>query len=71
MAAPEVEALARETTGKAVVLKVDTEANQDLSARMQIRSIPLFMVFRDGRSVFQQAGLAPRSEMRKWLGLAS
>ena len=70
IAAPEVEALARETAGQAVVLKVDTERNQGLSARLQIRSIPLFMVFPDGRPVFQQAGVAPRSEMRKWLGLS-
>ena len=67
MAAPEVEALAREMAGKVVVLKVDTEENPQLSARYGIQGIPYFMVFRDGRPVFQRAGVAPRSEMRRWV----
>src|SRR5581483_2829950 len=36
MAAPEVEALARETAGTAVILKVDTERNADLANRYGI-----------------------------------
>lgn len=67
MAAPEVEALARELAGKAVVLKVDTERNPDLANRFQIHSIPNFMIFQAGRPVFQRAGAASRSEMRQWL----
>lgn len=67
MAAPEVEGLARELAGKAVVLKVDTERNQELAGRLGIQSIPNFMVFRGGRPVFQRAGVAPRAEMRRWV----
>ncbi len=68
-AAPEVAALARDLSGRALVLKVDTEANQELAARYQIRSIPNFIVFRGGRAAFQQAGLASRAEMRRWVAL--
>ena len=67
MAAPEVQQLAREMRGRALVLKVDTEAQPQLAARYGIQSIPNFIVFQDGQPVFQQAGVAPRSEMRKWL----
>jgi thioredoxin 2 len=67
VAAPEVEALARELSGKAVVLKVDTEQNQGLAARYKIQSIPYFMVFQKARPTFQRAGLAPRAEMRRWV----
>jgi thioredoxin 2 len=67
MAAPEVHALAQEMTGKAVVLKVDTEAHPDLAARYRVQGIPTFIVFRDGEIVFQRAGVASRSEMRRWL----
>jgi thioredoxin 2 len=66
-AAPEVKALAHELAGRALVLKVDTEAEQGLSARYQIQSIPNFMVFRNGKPVFRRAGLAPRAEMRRWI----
>jgi thioredoxin 2 len=53
------------------VLKVDTEANPELSARYQIRSIPNFMVFSNGRSVFQQPGLVGHEQMEQWLRAAS
>ena len=66
-AAPEVDALAREMAGRALVLKVDTEAQPQLAARYRVQSIPNFVVFRDGRPVHQQAGLAPRSVMATWL----
>ncbi|MDJ1372109.1 thioredoxin [Gulosibacter molinativorax] len=39
--------------------KVDTEANQQLSASLGIQSIPTLMAFRDGVLLFQQAGALP------------
>ena len=42
-----------------VFAKVDTEAERELSAMAQIRSIPTLMVFRDGIGIFQQAGALP------------
>ena len=70
MAAPEVKELARETAGKAIVLKVDTEAHPQLAAQFGVQSIPNFVVLRGGRTVFQQAGLVPRAQMRRWLETA-
>ncbi len=67
MAAPEVEALAREMAGKAIVLKVDTERHPELAARFQIQAIPYFAVLRNGRVVLDRAGVARRAEMRRWL----
>jgi thioredoxin 2 len=71
MAAPEVEALAREMAGKAIVLKVDTEQYPELAARFRVEGIPNFVVLRNGRVVLQQAGVVPRSQMRRWLELAA
>jgi thioredoxin 1 len=39
--------------------KVDTDAEQSLSAEHDIRSIPTLMAFRDGVLVFKQAGALP------------
>ncbi|HYP05176.1 MAG TPA: thioredoxin [Bryobacteraceae bacterium] len=71
MAAPEVAALAKEAAGSAVVLKVDTERHPDLAARYRIQSIPTFVVLHGGRVVLQKSGVAPRAEMRRWLGEAA
>jgi len=67
MAAPEVHKLAQEMAGRAVVLKVDTEAQPALAARFGVQSIPNFVVLRRGQTVLQRTGLAPRAEMRRWL----
>ena len=67
MAAPEVEALAKDMAGRALVLKVDTEAHPDLAALYNVQSIPNFAVFRGGKLQMQRSGVAPRAEMRRWL----
>ena len=66
-AAPEVARTAKDMAGKAIVLKVDTEANPQLSARFQVRGIPNFAVLFRGKTVFQQAGLVDHQQMEQWL----
>jgi thioredoxin 2 len=70
-AAPEVARTASEMAGKAVVLKVDTEANPHLTARFNIQGIPNFAVFSGGRLVLQQAGLVRQAQLEQWLKSAS
>ena len=70
-AAPEVARTAADMAGKAIVLKVDTEANPQLSARYQVRGIPNFLVLSGGRTVFQQAGLVGHEQMEQWLRSAA
>jgi thioredoxin reductase (NADPH) len=42
-----------------VFAKVDTEAEQELAAAADIRSIPTLMAFKKGKLVFNQAGALP------------
>jgi thioredoxin 2 len=70
MAAPEVARTAADTKGRALVLKVDTEQNPQLSARYNVRGIPNFAVFAGGRLVSQQAGLVGHQQMESWLDSA-
>lgn len=67
IAAPELEALAKEMAGRLIVLKVDTEREQDIAAEYRIQTIPNFIVFRNGQAVLQRSGAAPRSELRRWV----
>ncbi len=43
--------------------KVDTEAEQQLSAQLGIQSIPTVMAFRDGVQVFAQPGALPHAAL--------
>jgi thioredoxin 2 len=70
MAAPHVKKLAAEMAGKAVILKVDTDAHQELAGRYEVRGIPNFVVLKNGQVVSQQAGMAPPAEMKRWLEMA-
>lgn len=45
--------------------KVDTEAEQDLAAALQIRSIPTIMAFRDGVLLFAQPGALPAAALEE------
>jgi thioredoxin 2 len=67
MAAPEVERAAKNVAGRAVVLKVDTDAHPDLAQRFDVRGIPNFVVLKGGRVVQQQAGFVPHTRMEEWL----
>lgn len=50
---------ASETHADITFGKIDTDAQQELSAMANIRSIPTLMAFRDGILVFNQAGALP------------
>ena len=67
MAAPAVARTAAEMAGRAIVLKVDTEKELQLSARYNIRGIPNFIVFAGGKLVNQQAGVVGHEQMEAWL----
>ena len=71
MAAPEVRELAREIAGRGVVLKINTEEHPEVAAQFRVQAIPTFVLLRDGRTVVQQAGVVPRSTMRRWFDLAA
>jgi thioredoxin 1 len=47
-----------------VFAKVDTEAEQELAAYFNIRSIPTLMVFRDQIGIFSQPGALPEPALR-------
>ncbi|GAA4214289.1 thioredoxin [Actinocatenispora rupis] len=54
---------ASEDNGDLVFGKVDTEAQQELAAAFDIRSIPTLMIVRDNIVVFSQPGALPESTL--------
>jgi thioredoxin reductase (NADPH) len=58
-------AAASEQHPDVVFAKVDTEAEQQLAAAADIRSIPNLMVFKKGNLVFNQAGALPPAALEQ------
>ena len=56
MIAPTIEQIAEETAGKAIVGKIDVDANPQLANRFQARSIPLLVILKNGREVDRLIG---------------
>lgn len=48
--------------------KLDTEANEQLAAALQIQAIPTLMVFRDGILVYREAGALPPAAFEDLIG---
>ena len=67
MAAPEVAKTAQAMSGRAIVLKVDTDAHPDLAQQFGVMGIPNFVVMKGGKVVFQQAGMVRQPQMEEWL----
>lgn len=61
MIGPVVEELAGDFEGKAVIGKVDVDANPEVSAKFGIRSIPTLLVFKNGEIVDKQIGAVPKN----------
>jgi thioredoxin 2 len=65
--APAYERVAGELEPDVRFLKVDTEAEQQLAAQYNIRSIPTIMMFRNGKLVAQRAGASDAASLRAWI----
>jgi thioredoxin 1 len=61
MLVPVVEQIATEYEGRAVVGKMDVDANQKYAAQFGVRNIPTVLVFQNGELVGRQVGVAPKN----------
>lgn len=60
MVGPIIEEISGDYDGKAVVGKVDVDANQEFAAKYGVRNIPTVLVFKNGEVVGRQVGVAPK-----------
>lgn len=64
---PVIESLAADQNEDWELVKVDTEANQEIARQYNIRSIPNVKMFVKGEVVAEFAGALPRPQIQKWL----
>lgn len=67
MIGPVVEEIAGEYEGKAIVGKMDVDANSNVPASFGIRSIPTLMIFKGGVMVDKIVGAVPKSVLTQKL----
>ena len=64
---PMLAKLADEYAGKFHLAKVDTEAQQELAAHFQIKSLPAMKLFVNGQLVDERMGALPEPEIRAFI----
>jgi len=65
--APVFKEVAAERSGNVRFIKVNTEAEQALSTRFRIRTIPTIMIFKRGEMVDMLNGAMPKTPFNEWL----
>lgn len=65
MISPIIDQLAAEYEGKANICKVNTEEQQELTMKNQVRSVPTILFFKDGEVVDQLIGATSKAALEE------
>ena len=63
MLAPVVHEIAEENAGTLKVGKINVDEQMELAMRFQVSSIPMLVVFKDGKAVAKSVGYRPKAEI--------
>jgi len=61
MLGPVVEELAEDFGDRAIIAKLDVDANPEIAGKFGIRSIPTLLIFKKGQIVDQQVGVVSKN----------
>lgn len=70
MAAPVLEELAEEYSGRITIAKLNVDENQMTAAKYRIMAIPNLIIFKDGQPTSQIVGYKPKAELKRDLDAA-
>ena len=70
MMAPAYEKVSQDLHGRARFVKVNTEEEQGLAAKFNIRRIPTLAVFAGGREIARQPGAMSAPDLARWVSAA-
>ncbi len=61
MVGPIIDEVSSDFEGKAIVGKLDVDANQEFAAKYGVRNIPTVLVFKGGEVVDRKVGVSPKT----------
>ena len=67
MVAPELAKVATHSAGRWLIIEVNTELLPALARRFSVTSIPLLVLFQNGREVARQAGAMPATSIQQFV----
>ena len=67
MIAPALEEISEELADKVTIAKMDIMENTGVPGQIGVQSIPLMVLFKDGKPFAQKLGAAPKGQLKGWL----
>ncbi len=64
---PVLSELSQEIQDEAHIIKVDVDKNPAVAEHFQIRGVPTFMVFKEGKIKWRHSGMMPKSQLKEVL----
>lgn len=65
MMSPILEDLKSRVGENATILKIDVDKNQQAAAAFQVQSVPTLILFKNGKTIWRQSGVAQANELEK------
>jgi len=67
MIGPALEEISDELADRVTIAKMDIMENTNIPGQIGVQSIPLMVLFKDGKPVAQKLGAAPKNALKGWL----
>ena len=64
---PAVQEVGRDVEGKARVIKVNIDKNQNAAVQYNVRAVPTFIIFKNGQAVWRHSGMIDKNSLEKHL----
>lgn len=63
MMSPILKEVKAELNNEVSILKIDVDKNQNLAAKFQVRGVPTFVLFKEGKQVWRQSALLKKNDL--------
>lgn len=67
MIGPSLEEISDELADRVTIAKMDIMENPDIPGQIGVQSIPLMILFKDGKPVARKLGAAPKNNIKAWI----
>ena len=67
MIGPALEEIADELSDRVTIAKMDIMENTAIPPQVGVQSIPLMVLFKDGKLAAQKVGAAPKGDLTRWI----
>ncbi len=65
MQAPILQAVSAEMSEKTRIVKIDVDKNPTIAAQYDVRGVPTLILFKNGKPVWRQSGVAGKDQLTK------